>query len=285
MFTANFPALSDNTNLFSNVSIANLNYINASSDPDWSFHLHSHPDTLELSYVFSGQSALYCGDKIYETRPGDFILKNCNVIHAEKSDIHNPIEQICINIRGIHIQKMPENCIITSSQCPVLNVGVNKGFYDGLFRYILDQTVDTMSVDLSKINALLTALLEIIYHDFHLNHHEEPTVSGKKDIRPVVAYIEKNFALNLSIDRLAKEFFISPFYLSKKFKAETGFTINQYILGCRMGEAERLLLFSDLSIKDIAITVGYENLPYFYTTFKKYAGCTPHDYKAKYLHK
>lgn len=50
-----------------------------------------------------------------------------------------------------------------------------------------------------------------------------------------------------------------------------------------MGEAERLLIFSDLSIKDIAITVGYKNLPYFYTTFKKYAGCTPLDFKKKYL--
>lgn len=283
MYTANFPKLTNQSNRFNNISITNLNYIHAASDPNWSFHLHSHPDTFELSYVFSGQSALYCGDKFYETHPGDIIIKNSNTIHAEKSDITNPIEQICINVTGLSLEKLDENCLIFPSMTPVFNVGSNKPLFDAIFKYILDQTVDTMNVDLVKINSILISILEIIYNDYHLKLPNDIQENNQKSINPVREYIEKNYALNLSIDSLAKEFFISPFYLSKKFKAETGFTINQYILGCRMGEAERLLIFSDLSIKDIAITVGYKNLPYFYTTFKKYAGCTPLDFKKKYL--
>lgn len=108
------------------------------------------------------------------------------------------------------------------------------------------------------------------------------TETKGKDITPVLRYIEQNYALDLSLDFLAKKFFISPFYLSKKFKAQTVFTINNYIISCRMGEAERLLIFSDTPIKDIALKCGYDNLPYFYTTFKKYAGCTPQEYKLKY---
>ncbi len=283
MFTANFPTLSENSRMFSNISITNLNYIHAATDPNWSFHLHSHPDTVEISYIFSGQSALYCGNKLYETHPGDLIIKNSNVVHAEKSDIQNPIEQVCLNIKGIHIENMEENTLLLNNNSPLINVGSNKPLYDALFRYLLDQIVDNMAVDIQKINAILTAIMEIIYRDFHLNTNKETIDTNKKDIRPILHFIEKNYASNITIESLAKEFFISPFYLSKIFKAETGFTINQYIIGCRMGEAERLLIFSDAQIKDIAITVGYENLPYFYTTFKKYAGCTPNDYKAKYL--
>lgn len=283
MFTANFPTLSKNSRMFSNISITNLNYIHAATDPNWSFHLHSHPDTVEISYIFSGQSALYCGNKLYETHPGDLIIKNSNVVHAEKSDIQNPIEQVCLNIKGIHLENMEENTLLLNNNSPLINVGSNKPLYDALFRYLLDQIVDNMAVDIQKINAVLTAIMEIIYRDFHLNTNEETIDTNKKDIRPILHFIEKNYASNITIESLAKEFFISPFYLSKIFKAETGFTINQYIIGCRMGEAERLLIFSDAQIKDIAITVGYENLPYFYTTFKKYAGCTPNDYKAKYL--
>lgn len=283
MFTANFPTLSENSRMFSNISITNLNYIHAATDPNWSFHLHSHPDTVEISYIFSGQSALYCGNKLYETHPGDLIIKNSNVVHAEKSDIQNPIEQVCLNIKGIHLENMDENTLLLNNNSPLINVGSNKPLYDALFRYLLDQIVDNMAVDIQKINAVLTAIMEIIYRDFHLNTNEETIDTNKKDIKPILHFIEKNYASNITIESLAKEFFISPFYLSKIFKAETGFTINQYIIGCRMGEAERLLIFSDAQIKDIAITVGYENLPYFYTTFKKYAGCTPNDYKAKYL--
>jgi len=283
MYTANFPLLNTDARLFQSVSISNLSYVHAATDPNWSFHTHSHADTVEISYIYAGQSALYCGDKFYETHPGDLIIKNAKVMHAEKTDVKNPIEQVCIGIAGIQLDNLEPNCLIAETDSPIISTGSNKAFYDALFRYILDQSVDTMYVDVSKINSVLQTILTIIYKDFHLDSSNN-TVSdtSKKDIRPVLRYIEKNYASNLSINSLAKEFFISPFYLSKKFKAETGFTINQYIISCRMGEAERLLIFSDTPIKDIAISCGYDNLPYFYTTFKKYAGCTPQEYQIKY---
>ncbi|MBP3818005.1 MAG: helix-turn-helix transcriptional regulator [Butyrivibrio sp.] len=283
MYTANFPILNPDNDLFKNVAIANLSYVHAATDPNWSFMTHSHSDTVEISYIFAGQSALYCGDKFYETHPGDLIIKNAKVMHAEKTDLKNPIEQVCIGISGIKLDNLEPNCLIAESDIPIISTGSNKPFFDALFKYILDQSVDTMYVDVSKINKVLQTILTIVYNDFHLDSSKNKiTDTGKKDIRPVLRYIEKNYASNLSINNLAKEFFISPFYLSKKFKAETGFTINQYIISCRMGEAERLLIFSDTPIKDIAISCGYDNLPYFYTTFKKYAGCTPQEYQIKY---
>ena len=282
MYTANFPSVTNSKNLFKNITISNLSYIHAASDPGWSFHPHSHADTLELSYVMAGKSALFCGDKYYETHPGDIIIKNARVIHAEKSDVNNPIEQVCIGIAGIKIDGLEDGCLISEGTDPLLEAGSNKPLFDSMFRYILSQTVDNMSVDTTKLNSVMGTILNIIYRDYHLNmSKDEPEAKGK-NIRPVREFIEKNYALNLSIDGLAKEFFISPFYLSKKFKAETGFTINQYIISCRMGEAQRLLIFSDKQIKDIALDCGYDSLPYFYTTFKKYAGCTPQEYKEKY---
>ncbi len=282
MYTANFPSFTSNKRLFQNVSITNLSYVHAASDPGWSFHTHSHADTLELSYIFAGKSALYCGDRYYETHPGDIIIKNAGVMHAEKTDVNNPIEQVCIGISGIQIDGLENNHLISENTSPQIHAGSNKTFFDSTFRYILNQTVDTMSVDTAKLNSILESILTIIYRDYHLDIWEnEPETKGK-DMKPVLRFIEKNYAFPLSIDFLAKEFFISPFYLSRKFKALTGCTINNYIINCRMGEAERLLIFSDTPIKEIAYKCGYDNLSYFYTTFKKYAGCTPQEYKMKY---
>ena len=282
MYTANFPSVTNSKNLFKNITISNLSYIHAASDPSWSFHTHSHADTLELSYVMAGKSALFCGDKYYETHPGDIIIKNAGVMHAEKSDVNNPIEQVCIGIAGIKIDGLENGCLISEGTKLLIESGSNKPLFDSMFRYILSQTVDTMSADTTKLNSVMGSILNIIYRDYHLDISKEESEVKGKNIRPVREFIEKNYALNLSIDGLAKEFFISPFYLSKKFKAETGFTINQYIISCRMGEAQRLLIFSDKQIKNIALDCGYDSLPYFYTTFKKYAGCTPQEYKEKY---
>ena len=282
MYTANFPSVTNSKNLFKNITISNLIYVHAASDPGWSFHTHSHADTLELSYVLAVKSALYCGDRYYETHPGDIIIKHAGVMHAEKSDVNNPIEQVCIGIAGINLDGLEDGCLISDGTEPLLETGSNKPLFDSMFRYILSQTVDTMSVDTTKLNSVMGTILNIIYRDYHLDISKEESEVKGKNIRPVREFIEKNYALNLSIDGLAKEFFISPFYLSKKFKAKTGFTINQYIISCRMGEAQRLLIFSDKQIKNIALDCGYDSLPYFYTTFKKYAGCTPQEYKEKY---
>ena len=282
MFTVNYHDENRGTQLFSNVSITNVNYVRAKLDPNWSFHMHSHPDTLELSYVIDGKSALYCGEKFYETQPGDLIIKNSNVMHAEKSDLQNPIEQVCINIKGITVEGLPDNYLLKPGVEPIISIGEKKPLFDQMFFYIIENTVDIINTDLTTVNSMISTILEIIYNDF-LNNDDYIPEEDVKYVHLVRKYIESNYTRDLSIDSLAKEFYISPFYLSKKFKAETGFTINQYILNCRMGEAERLLVFSDKAIKDIAADCGYENLPYFYTTFKKFAGCTPQLYKEKYF--
>lgn len=280
MYTANFTH-TDKKTLFPDIEISNISYVYAANDPSWEFHLHSHPDSLELSYVFDGNSAFFYNNKVYETAPGDIIIKNSNVTHAEKSDVLNPIEQVCINIKGVHVINMPENCLLSDNDNPIISVDKRRNLYDSLFRYIVNETVDKSFVNLSKINTLLSSILEMLYSDYNLNFHSKEMLS-KKDISPILRYIERHYASNLSINSIAKEFFIDPFYLSKKFKAQSGYTINQYIISCRMGEAERKLVFSDDAIKDIALSCGYENLTYFYTSFKKYAGCTPQEYKAKY---
>lgn len=281
MLTVNYSPLKSK-NYFDTISVINISYVKAASDPNWSFQTHSHPDSLELSYVFSGQSALYCDKKFYETRPGDIIIKNAHVMHAEKTDINEPIEQICIGITGICLENMEPNCLISEKLSPIISLKENKDFFDALFRQVISLMANQREENLLKINSILSSVLNIMYVDYFQNIEAESDTTDEMDISHVIKYIEDNYFSELSIDNLAKKFFISPFYLSKKFKAQTGFTINQYIISCRMGEAQRLLIFSDKKIKDIASQCGYDNLPYFYATFKKYANCTPQEFKAKY---
>ena len=96
-------------------------------------------------------------------------------------------------------------------------------------------------------------------------------------------YLDTYYYKNISLDDLSKKFYFSSYYLARKFKEETGYTINQYIINRRMGEAERMLLFEDFSIKEIAKRNGYANVQHFYSTFKKYTGCTPIEFRNFYL--
>ncbi|MEK3718491.1 AraC family transcriptional regulator [Paenibacillus sp. FSL R7-0333] len=97
-------------------------------------------------------------------------------------------------------------------------------------------------------------------------------------IEAAKAYIGEHLSGDLSLDAVSAKVFISPKYLSKLFKEELGITYTDYITGIRMEEARRLIEKNNMSIEQIAGTVGYGTTPYFIKRFKEIYGCTPGNY-------
>lgn len=93
------------------------------------------------------------------------------------------------------------------------------------------------------------------------------------------AYIQQHFRENISRDQIAAVAFITPNYLSKRFSSEMGMNIREYVNQLRIEEAKRLLLTTDDSISEIASMVGYDNISYFSTVFKKLCGASPADWR------
>jgi two-component system response regulator YesN len=74
--------------------------------------------------------------------------------------------------------------------------------------------------------------------------------------------------------------FLTPSYLSKLFKQETGLTLTDYITEMRLRKAKYLLKNSpDLKIHEIGAEVGYGDPAYFNKLFKRVVGVTPNEYK------
>jgi YesN/AraC family two-component response regulator len=91
-------------------------------------------------------------------------------------------------------------------------------------------------------------------------------------------YIEDHLPEDLSLDAVASKVFISPKYLSKLFKEELGVTYTDYITGRRMERARILIANNNMTVEQIAGTVGYGTTAYFIKRFKEIYGCTPGNY-------
>ena len=87
----------------------------------------------------------------------------------------------------------------------------------------------------------------------------------------------------LDYDSIADKMHITRTQLNRKVKAVTGMTTTEMILSIRIATAKDLLLNSDLTISEIALRCGMENLPYFSAVFKKAVGMTPSQYKSMSL--
>lgn len=98
-------------------------------------------------------------------------------------------------------------------------------------------------------------------------------------IQDVATYIYNNYNKPVYLSEVADMFHISKSYLSKKFKATTGFGFKEYLLNIRIKEACRLLLETDMSIMDIAFACGFNDSNYFGDAFRKIKGISPNKYR------
>ena len=96
-------------------------------------------------------------------------------------------------------------------------------------------------------------------------------------------FIEENYAQPLSLPEIAQHFFMSPYHFSRIFKENTGLSPIVCLTRTRMENAKRLLLDLDLTVKEIAVQVGYTDPHYFSKAFAKEEGMTPTAYRRKHL--
>lgn len=94
-------------------------------------------------------------------------------------------------------------------------------------------------------------------------------------------YIDQHYTEEINRKDLAEIVFLSPDYLAKIFKKETGYTLINYITHKRITRSKELLLETDTAVYLIASQVGYDNYSYFTKTFKKLTGISPNDFRSK----
>ena len=96
-------------------------------------------------------------------------------------------------------------------------------------------------------------------------------------------YIDGHLKDLPSLEGLADILGVSPFYLSKLFKEQTGETYINYVTSARLEKAKRLLSDGALIIKEISADVGYNDQNYFSKLFRQKYGETPSEYRQKML--
>lgn len=98
-------------------------------------------------------------------------------------------------------------------------------------------------------------------------------------IRSVIEYIHGNYGSELSLNTLAKKFWVNPSYLSALIKKETGENFIDLLTKIRLEEAKKLLKDPRLKINEVSQMVGYSDYTYFYQVFKKHESISPKEYK------
>jgi two-component system response regulator YesN len=105
---------------------------------------------------------------------------------------------------------------------------------------------------------------------------------GGDIIHRVCEFLEEKYQENINLNSMADLFFVTPPYLSRRFKEKTGITFGEYLEDIRMDKAQEYLINSEAPIADIAEQVGYQDQAYFARVFKQKYHISPREYRLRH---
>lgn len=128
------------------------------------------------------------------------------------------------------------------------------------------------------------AVSEKVNHYADLFPEEPPPAGGGRStardaVEQARRYIDTHFAADLTLERVAREVGLSPYYFSKAFKQMVGETFVEYLARVRVQEAKKMLAAPNASIKEVGYGVGYNDPNYFSRVFRKLTGRAPSEWR------
>jgi len=127
----------------------------------------------------------------------------------------------------------------------------------------------------ARIKSILLLLLR--YDRRHMLSYTDNQLIGR--MQPAIDYIEAHLSEKLTVEALSRHLSISYTHFIKLFKKAVGMSFTDFVNYKRIKKAEQQLLTSDISISEIAESVGMSNLGHFYDLFRRYNDCSPKQFK------
>lgn len=257
----------------------------------FNMHVKHFHNQYEIFYLLEGERRFFFDNRSYLVKSGSLILVDENTIHMTMANSEEEFGHDRI-ILYVDREKMKEY----DAMFPNLNLVRFFHRHYGVFPLNEKQQKDFLSLylrlleefDHKKRNYRAMIDMEIIQyfirfmrenHRPAMEHTDLNAPTKYKNIYAVADYISENYKRTLSLKELADRFYISKYYLCRTFKEITGYGINEYMNIHRIREAKRLLEETDMSVSQIAHTLGYESITYFERVFKNYMTLSPLKYR------
>ena len=247
---------------------------------------HTH-DYYEFYFFLEGEVDLQIKDRSYEVHPGDIFL-------IPPALSHRP----CIRNQDAPYRRFV--FWISKEYCDYLkSLSVD---YVYLMEYVSEHKeyrFQTNQISYNEIQSMLLRLLEEMHGNcfgrdaqialwvndliLHLNrlvyNENHPLLRSTEHelYQKIALYIEEHLEEDLSLERLAKKFYVSRYHISHVFKDNLGMSIHQYITKKRLARCKQAMLGSS-SITAVYETFGFGDYSSFYRAFKKEYGISPKDY-------
>ncbi|MCM1128003.1 MAG: AraC family transcriptional regulator [Lachnospiraceae bacterium] len=249
--------------------------------------LHSH-DYYEFYFFLEGDVSIRIGENLFPVKYGDVMLvpphiPHCPLIHGTGT----PYRRFVLWISQEYYRRLKElspdyvylmDYVETHQKYLFSNDRITfNSLQSRIIELIEEMNAERFGKD-AQISLYVNEL--VLYLNRLIFERNAPKKKSREMslYRNLIRYIENHLEQDLSLDLLAKEFFVSKYHIAHVFKDNLGMSIHQYITKKRLALCRDALL-GEMSITQIYQTFGFGDYSSFYRAFKKEYGISPRDFK------
>jgi LacI family transcriptional regulator len=164
-------------------------------------------------------------------------------------------------------------CNLSDPPLSSIKLDAEKGGYEAAA--LLDKMIRRK---IKKVANILVEPIQVV-----TRHSTDIYATPDVHIASTLRYIHQNIDTGLSVDQILKQIPLSRRSLEKRFQQITGSPVYKYIYQLRVEKFAQKLIETDKSVFEIALDLGLEDSKNISRTFKKVKGCTPLEYRQKFL--
>ena len=258
----------------------------------FTFPLHKHEE-IELNFVENCSGARrIVGDSIEILGQYDLALIGSNLEHVWEQNVcqHQKVREITIQFEP----NLFGDTLLGKSQMNSIQQLLENAKNGIAFSLSAIMRIYTRLDEITKTQPgfyRVIKLLEILYELSNDTEYRKLASSSfanvqvsteSRRVRKVEEYIDTNFKQEVRLQTLADLAGMTSSAFSRFFKLRTGKTVQEYIIDVRIGHAARALVDSSMSIAEICIDCGFNNISNFNRIFKKKKGCSPTAFRDNY---
>ncbi|MBR7140997.1 MAG: helix-turn-helix domain-containing protein [Clostridia bacterium] len=245
---------------------------------------HSH-DFLELAYVAEGSAHHTIGNNTMIIKKGDYFIVDYGTEHSYYSTDDKPLRVINVLFKPQLIDKSLVYCrsfntllnhYLIKIDALALKINPSDTIFtddDGkILQYINTIVSEKEEMKLGFTEIMRSTLIELFITTMRKISSRD---QNEDAVSIIMRAVQEDYVSPPTLGAIALKLGYSVPYLSMRFKEVTGIGYRDYIIRVRMEEARRLLANTDKKIVEIAECVGYGDVNFFYSVFKKTEGTSP----------
>ena len=236
--------------------------------------VHRHARFTEMLYVYQGAGQYVAGGYSYAIRTGDVLLYNQGDLHEVTSSLHHEIGTYCFGLSNLRLGRLAEGHFSDPEHGFVRPAADEIDHIQSLCELIYRHAERHSAYADELVSHLLPALV-LLSANLPPDERAADQPHNLVLANRIRQYIGTHFTEQLTLEDIGQALSMSPYHLAHIFKDMTGMSPIHYMIRCRVGEAQNLLISTDYSATQIAAIVGYANVNHFNAIFAKLVGLPP----------